>query len=128
MGSKSDYLEKKVLDHVLRVAAYTQPTGLLVGLYTVAPSDTGGGTEVTGGSYARQTITFSAATLGAGSTSNSSQINFPTATASWGTVVAFGVFDSAGTLLYWSNLDTNKTISSGDTATFLVGSLVITED
>ena len=54
MAGFSDYLEDKVLDHVFGGTAYTAPTTLYVALYTVAPTDTGGGTEVSGGAYARQ--------------------------------------------------------------------------
>ena len=57
MAGFSDYLEDKVLDHVFGGVAYTQPTKH-VALYTVAPTDTGGGTEVTGGAYARQSVAF----------------------------------------------------------------------
>ena len=60
MAGFSDYLEDKVLDHVFGGTAYTAPATLYVALYTVAPDDTGGGTEVTttGTAYARQTATF----------------------------------------------------------------------
>lgn len=128
MGSKSDYLENKILDHVLKNTTYTSPTTVYVGLFTVTPSDTGGGTEVSGSSYARQSVTFAVAS--GGSTSNSAIVTFPTATGSWGTVVAFGLFDalSGGNLLYWSALNSNRTVSFGDTASFTVGSLVVTED
>ena len=54
----SDYLEDKVLEHVFGGNAFTAPSTLYVALFTVAPSDTGGGTEVSGGAYARQTATF----------------------------------------------------------------------
>jgi hypothetical protein len=128
MGSKSDYLENKVLDHALGTAAFTIPTNVFTGLFTVTPSDAGGGTEVTGGSYARQDTNFSAAAAGA--TSNSGVVTYPTATADWGTVVAFGVYDavSAGNLLYWGAISPTKTIQTGDTASFATSALTITED
>lgn len=133
MGSKSDYLENKVLDHVLRVASFTVPAALYVALYTVTPTDAGGGTEVSTGvwtNYARKSATFSTASGGA--TSNSNLIDFGAATIS-GTapvVVAFGVFDAltAGNLLYWGALTVNKTINNGDTVTIPIGDLDITED
>ena len=56
MAGFSDYLEDKVLNHVFGGTAYTAPSTLYVGLYTAAPSDTGGGTEVSGGSYARKSM------------------------------------------------------------------------
>ena len=132
-GSKSNYLENKVLDHVLGGGDYTRPGSVYIALYTVAPSDTGGGTEVTGGSYARATVTNNATNWPAasgGAKSNGTEITFTTATASWGTVVAFGILDadSSGNLLVWATLTTNKTIDLGDTAKFAVGELDYTED
>lgn len=128
--SKSDFLENKLLDHQLGKTAYTMPT-VYVGLFTAAPSDTGGGTEVTGGSYARKSTAgtdWNAAS--GGSSSNANAITFVTASASWGTVTHFGLFDaaSAGNLLRWNALTASKTIGSGDTASFAAGALVCTED
>jgi len=133
-GSKSDFLENELLDHVLSAAAYTAPATVYVALYTVAPTDAGGGTEVTAaGAYARVTVTNNVTNWPAasgGAKSNGTEIIFAEATASWGTVVAFGIFDAltAGNLLYWATLTTNKTIDSGDTAKFAVGDLDVTED
>lgn len=128
--SKSDFLENKLLDHMLGKTSYTMPTAY-VGLFTAAPSDAGGGTEVTGGSYARKSTAgadWNAAA--AGSSSNANAITFVTATASWGTVTHFGIFDAAtaGNLLRWAALTTSKTIGNGDTASFAAGALVCTED
>lgn len=130
MGSFSDYLENKVLDHVTGKTSYTKPTSY-VALYTAAPSDAGGGTEVSGGSYAR------VATAGAdwnaassGSVSNAAALTFPTASGSWGTVTHFGLFDASttGNLLAWGSLTTSKSVGSGDTAQFAIGSLTLTLD
>ena len=131
-GSKSDYLENKVLDHVLGGGDYTRPATVYIALYTVAPTDAGGGTEVTGGSYARVTVTNNATNFPAasgGAKSNGTEIAFVEATASWGTVVAFGIFDALtlGNLLYWADLTASKVIDSGDTAKFAVGDLDLTE-
>jgi hypothetical protein len=128
--SKSDYLENKLLDHTTGKTSYTMPS-VWVGLYTAAPSDAGGGTEVTGGSYARKsTAGTDWVAAASGSTSNAAVITFVTATASWGTVTHFGLFDasSAGNLLRWAALTTSKTIGSGDVASFPIGNLVVTED
>lgn len=132
-GSKSDYLENKLLDHVLGGGDYSRPATVYVALYTAAPTDAGGGTEVSGGSYARVAVTNNATnfpTASGGAKSNGTEITFPEATADWGTVVAFGILDAetAGNLLYWADLTTSKTINSGDTAKFAVGDLDITED
>lgn len=126
-GSKSDYLENKVLDHALGTTSFTMPSDVYVGLYTVAPTDAGGGTEVSGNAYARELVYFASAASGA--TSNNAEVEFSTPTGSWGTVVAFGIFDniSGGNLLYWGDLTQNKTIDTGDVVKFLVGDIDITE-
>lgn len=125
--SFSNYLETEILDHVFGGAAYTAPTTLYLGLYTAAPSDTGGGTEVSGGSYARQSVAF---TVTGNTASNTSAIEFPTATASWGTVVYVGVFDSlsGGNLMAYAALTTNKAIDTGDVLRVPAGDLDITLD
>jgi hypothetical protein len=124
----SDYYENKVIDHMLRNQAFTPPSTVYVGLYTAAPTDAGGGTEVSGGSYARQAVTLAAASAGA--TQNSADITFPTATADWGTIVAAGLFDAstAGNLLAWNNLTASKTVNNGDTFKIVAGSLTISVD
>ena len=127
MAGVSDYLEDKVLDHVFGGVAYTQPTKH-VALYTVAPTDTGGGTEVTGGSYARQTGAFTVSGTNPTTASNSAAIEYPTATANYGTVVAVGILDasSGGNLLAYANLDTSKSVTTGDVFRFDTGDLDIT--
>jgi len=125
MAGFSNYLENKVVGHVFGGSAYTAPATLYVALYTSAPSDTGGGTEVSGGAYARQTAAFS---ISADTASNTSAIEYPTATADYGTVVAVGVFDasSSGNLLAYGNLTTSKTVSTGDVFRFNAGAIDIT--
>jgi hypothetical protein len=121
----SNYLENKVLLHVFGATAYTAPTTLYLALYTVAPDDTGGGTEVSGTSYARQTVAF---TVVNDTASNTSAVEFPTAGSSWGTVVAVGIFDNltSGNLLAYGNLTSSKTIASGDVFRVPAGDLDIT--
>src|SRR4030042_1987137 len=112
-GSKSDFLELELLDHVFGKGAYTPPT-IYVALFTVAPTDTGGGTEVSGGSYARKsTAAADWNTAASGATSNANDITFVEATGDWGTVVAFALFDAstAGNMLYWGDLTTSKAIT-----------------
>lgn len=145
MGAKTDYLENKIIDWFLRAQAFTPPATVYVGLLTVAPSDAGGGTEVSGGSYARVAVTSSlanwAGTQGAGTTvassgtggttSNNSSIDFPAPTANWGTITHFAIFDalSGGNMLIWSALGTSKTVNSGDAApSFGAAALTFQED
>ena len=128
MAGFSDYLEDKVLDHVFGGNAYSAPGTLYVALYTVAPSDTGGGTEVSGGAYARQTGAFTVSGTNPTTATNSAAIEYPTATANYGTVVAVGILDasSSGNLLAYSTLDASKVVSSGDVFRFNAGDLDIT--
>lgn len=127
MSAFSNYLETKILDHVFGGVNYTAPSTLYLALYTVAPTDTGGGTEVSGGSYARQTVAF---TVSGDTASNNAAVEFPTATGTWGTVVAVGVFDAltSGNLLAYGNLTASKTIASGDVFRVPSGDLDITLD
>lgn len=128
MAGFSDYLEDKVLDHVFGGNAYSAPSTLYVALYTVAPTDTGGGTEVSGGAYVRQTGTFTVSGTNPTTASNSAAIEYPTATADYGTVVAVGIFDalSSGNLLAYANLTTSKVVSTGDVFRFNTGDLDVT--
>ncbi|MBA7589541.1 hypothetical protein ES708_31626 [subsurface metagenome] len=132
-GSKSDYLENKQLDHVLGGPDYSRPATVHIALYTVAPTDAGGGTEVTGGSYARVAVTNNATNFPAavaGAKANGTEITFPKATANWGECVAFAILDAAtgGNFMYWGDLTANKIVNDGDTAKFGVGDLDIIED
>lgn len=135
MGGKSDFLENELLDHVLGAATYTPPATVYVALFTAAPSDSGGGTEVSGNAYARVAITNDKTTgfnnAAAGLVDNKNAISFPTPTPSgWGTVVAVGYFDAAaaGNLLYWGALTANKVINASDAVSFPAGDLDVTED
>lgn len=128
MAGFADFLENELLDHAFRNAAYTPATTVYVALYTAAPSDAGGGTEVSGGGYARVAVTFGAAA--SGSISNSAIVDFGTTTGAWGTVTHFGIFDAAtaGNLLAWDELTAQKTIESGDPVSFPVGDLTVSLD
>jgi hypothetical protein len=128
MAGFSDYLEDKVLDHVFGGNAYSAPSTLYVALYTVAPTDTGGGTEVSGGGYVRQSSAFTVSGTNPTTASNSAAVEYPTATADYGTVVAVGIFDasSSGNLLAYANLTTSKVVSTGDVFRFNTGDLDVT--
>ena len=120
----TDYLENKLLAHTFSNTAYTSPSTVYVALYTVAPTDSTTGTEVTGGGYVRQSASL---TTTASDTTNASAIEWPTATADYGTVVAVAVLDasSSGNMLAFAALDTNKTISTGDVFRIPTGDLDI---
>ncbi len=133
MGSKADYLENKILDHVLRNTLYTQPATVYSALFTVIPSDSTGGTEVTNASsgYTRVATTFcTAGVTVTGQSVNLTARTFATAAAAY-TIVAWGLLDTstvaAGNLLYWATV-TTLALSIGDQATFAAGAIVVTED
>ena len=128
MPALSDNAENRILNHLCLVSAWTPTTPLKVALFTVAPSEAGGGTEVSGGSYARTNVTFS--TAASGTITNSADVIFPQATASWGTVVAVGIFDSAGTpvLIWYGNTSSSKAIDNGDEYRLPAGSIQLSID
>jgi len=123
MAAISTYLANKLLDHTLRNVAYTPPSTVYLALYTSNPGAGDTGTEVSGGGYARQAVTFNPAS--GGQVVNSADVVFPAATASWGTITHIGVRDAAtgGNLLYYAALSTVKTIAAGDQIKFPAGQL-----
>lgn len=125
MSQATNFLEQKIAEHVFGGTAYTAPATLYVALYTTAPDDTGAGTEVSGGSYARQSMAF---TVTADTASNTVNVEYPKATASWGTVTHFAILDAvtSGNMLCYGTLTASKTVASGDTLRFNAGELDIT--
>ena len=133
MSAFSDYLENKVLDHIFGGGDYTRPGTLYFALYTAAPTDSGGGTEVSGGSYARKAVTNNGTNFpsaSGGQQTNGAEIAFPTATASWGEVVAWGILDAStgGNLLAHGALTTARDIQNGDTPKFQASTFVVSLD
>ena len=100
MAALSDYSEKLILDYLMTTGSATRPTNWYVALYTSAPSDAGGGTELSGNGYAREAVTFAAATSGTGTTSNSGAVVFTADGGDWGSVTHMGIHDATlgGTL------------------------------
>lgn len=91
MAGLTDAGEAIALDAALGVSP---AANRWLALYTAAPSESSAGTEVTNANaYARQPVTFAAASGGA--SSNSATVTWPAATGSWGTVVAVGIVTSA---------------------------------
>ena len=126
MAEMSNYLENALINGTLRGTTYTAPTTTFLALYTSDPTDADTGTEVSGGSYARQPITMGAPSNGA--STNSAAIEFPQAGGSWGSIGWIGIRDAVttGNLLYHTPLDAAKTISTGDIFRVAVGSLSVT--
>ena len=127
--SFSNYLETKVLDHVFGGTAYTAPTTLYLALHTANPDEDNSGTEVTttGTAYVRKAVTF---TTSGATTSNDAAVEFPTATANYGTVTHCGVYDAltGGNLLAYAALTSSKVIETGDVFRVPTGDLDITLD
>lgn len=144
MSAMSNYLENQLVDSILRGQTFspTAPASVWVGLYTAAPTDAGGGTEVTGNAYARvavsRALTAWAGTQAAlstiassgtgGATSNNAAITFPIPTGSWGTITHFAILDAVtgGNFLFTGALTVQQTVNTGNTVSFAASQLVIT--
>lgn len=130
MGSLGSQYQNFALDALLG-DGFSPPSNVWIALYTAIPSALGGGTEVSVGSYSRVEVSNDGTTWPAassGSKANGIAVIFPTASASWGTIVGFGIHDdpSADSLVTWGILGTPQAIALGDTAQFDIGALVIT--
>ena len=127
MSSFSNYLVNKLLDHVFNGVAYTPPSAVYLALYTVAPTDAGGGTEVSGAGYARLEVDFTAAASQA--IENSADLTFTASGGNFGEVVAVGIFDAltGGNLLSWDEI-TPATINDTDDLNFPAGDIDQTLD
>jgi len=130
----STYLENALLSHLLRSTSYTSPNTLHFAMFTAAPDKSGGGTECTGGSYARAAVSNNtgnfpqcSAVIAAPVKSNGTAITFPKATASWGTVTHWAVFDAAtaGNMLAYGSLATQRVVAIGDTPKIAIGVFTI---
>ena len=119
----TDVAENLILDHFLGVTNYAFDSTIFVGLYTVAPTDSTSGTEVTGGSYVRKAVTFASASAGA--TSNTTDIDFTGMPAATTVAIAVHTAVTAGTMLMYGTLTTNKTTDAGDTLRIAATDLVI---
>lgn len=128
MAALSDYAEKLLLDWMMTTGSATRPTAWYVALYTAAPSDSGGGTEVSTGGYARQSVAFDAASSPGGTTSNSGVVSWTASGANYGTVTHIGIFDAStsGNLLWHGALTASKVVNDGDTLEFAVGNIDLT--
>lgn len=129
MSSFSDYTENLLLNWLLTTNSATRPTAWYVGLFTAAPSDTGGGTEVTGNGYARVATGTMSISGTATTASNAAAIEFAAASGgNWGTITHAAIFDAStgGNMLAWAPLTTSRTINSGDVFRIPASSLTVT--
>lgn len=128
MGSFADYLEDKILDHIVGKTSYTMPS-VWVGLSTADPLDDGSGLAEPGSNYARKSTSggdWDASSGGA--IANAGSITFVEATGNWGTISHFALFDAAsgGNMLAHGSLSVSKPVDVGDTPYFAAGELDIT--
>jgi len=134
MSAASNYLENKVLDHVLTATAYSAPSTRYLGLFNNTSTNTAANleagtltdeTSTSGTAYARQAVTFAAASGGASATN--ATVTFPAATSSWGTITHVAVMDAetGGNVLFYGAVTTSKTIDSGDSFQISSGNLTI---
>ena len=134
MSAASNYLENKVLDHVLTATTYTAPTTRYLALFNNTSTNTGTNLEAgtltdeistSGTAYAREAVTFAAASSGTSATN--ATVTFDAATASWGTVTHVAVMDAStgGNVLFWGAVTTSKTIDTGDTFQVTSGNLTV---
>jgi hypothetical protein len=126
MAEISNYLEDALINGTLRATTFTAPAAVYISLHTADPTDAGTGTEVSGGSYARQSATFAAPSNGASATD--ADVTFPQATGNWGTIGWIGIWDASttGNMLYHTALDASKAIDTGDIFKIASGSLTVT--
>jgi len=128
MSALSDHAENLILNFLMTSGTATRPTAWYVALYTVAPSDSGGGTEVSGNGYSRQTVAWDTATGTGGTTDNTGVVSFTATGGNFGEIVAIGIHDasSGGNLLWHGALSANKTVNDGDTLEFAAGAIDLT--
>ena len=125
MSAMSDYLELKFLDHFTGTASTSAPSAVYLGLAVGSIADNAGGTELSGNNYTRKAITF--ATASGGAIASNANVEFNSATGSWGTISHFGIYDasSSGNLLFHGAFSASKAIASGDILKVASGSLTI---
>lgn len=128
MSALSDHAENLLLNWLMTTGTATRPTSWYVALYTAAPSDAGGGTEVSGSGYTRQSVSWDTATGTGGTTDNSGAVSFTASGGSFGTVTHIGIFDAStgGNLLWHGALTASKTVNDGDTLQFAAGDIDLT--
>ena len=128
MSAFSDYSEKLLLDWLMTSGSATRPTAWYVALYTAAPSDSGGGTEVSGNGYVRKAVAFDAASTPGGTTSNTGAVSFTASGGAWGTITHIGIFtaETSGNLLWHGGLTASKAVGDGDTIEFAIGNIDLT--
>ena len=136
MSAASNYLENKVLDHVLTATSYTAPSTRYSALFTNSSGNAATNLEAgtltdevstSGSAYARKAVTFASAS--SGSSATNATVTFDAATANWGTITHVAIMDGgtagSGNVLFWGAVTTSKTIETGDTFQVTSGNLTV---
>jgi hypothetical protein len=128
MAALSDHAENLLLNFLMTTGTATRPTNWYLALYTAAPNDAGGGTEVSGNGYSRQSVSWDTASGTGGTTSNSGAVTFTASGGNFGNVTHIGIFDasSGGNLLWHGAMAAAKQVNAGDSIQFATGSIDLT--
>ena len=128
MAALSDHAENLLLNWLMTTGTAARPTQWFVALFSSAPNDAGGGTEINGNGYSRQSVSWDTASGTGGTTANSGVVSFTASGSGFGTVTHIGIFDasSAGNLLWHGGMDTAKSVAAGDVLQFAVGAIDLT--
>ena len=120
MASLTDFLETALVEHVLLNTSYTSPATVYLALFTTSTTDAAGGTEVSGGSYAREAVTFTAGTAGVAASDTDVTFTMPACT-----VTHAALFDAstAGNMLMHAPLSAPKTLLAGADLVFPAGDI-----
>ena len=123
----TNYLEDKLLEAVVKNTSYTTPTTVYMALYSTAPGEAGGGTELSGDNYSRAAMTFGSSS--GGTITTTADITFATASGDWATAVAIGIVDasSGGNLLFYKSI-AGRSVKSGSALTIVSGDITLTLD
>lgn len=121
MAAASVYLSNALLNAVLRNAAYTSPATVYLAAYTSDPTVNDTGTEVTGGSYARPSLTFAAPS--GGTSVNNADVSIPGMPAVTVSHVAVRDAATGGHLLFFGALASPRSLSAGDSFIVRAGDL-----
>lgn len=125
MADLSNYAEAEILQWLMTDETVTRPTAWYVALYSAAPSDAGGGTELSGSGYARQSVDF-----GTAGTTSQADVTFTASGGNWANATHMGIFDAAtsGNLLWHKALPVAKQIDDGDSIVFPAGDIDLALD
>ena len=125
--SLTNTFETRVLEWLLTTGSPTRPTAWYLGLFTGAPGEAGGGTELSGDAYVREAVTF---TVSGDTATNSGAVEWPVATGNWGTITHVAIFDAltSGNMIAYAALSNSKTIETGDVLRIPATDLDVTLD